>query len=95
MAQIDYRSALEQMRLAEEDGVSMDLEAESEELLDIVSPASGSVILIEVEEGEIVTSGAVSYTSGTTLMTVADLSKMQIKASEIAYCKGNAFFIVD
>ena len=33
-----------------------------------------------IEEGEIVTSGAVSYTSGTTLMTIADLSKMQIKA---------------
>jgi HlyD family secretion protein len=80
IARIEYQSALEQMKLAEEDGVSMDLDAESEELLDIVSPASGSVILIEVEEGEIVTSGAVSYTSGTTLMTVADLSRMQIKA---------------
>jgi len=80
IARIEYRSALEQMKLAEEDGVSMDLEAESEELLDIVSPASGSIILVDVEEGEIVTSGAVSYTSGTTIMTVADLSKMQIKA---------------
>jgi HlyD family secretion protein len=80
IARIEYQSALEQMRLAEEDGVSMDLEAESEELLDIVSPASGSIIRVEVEEGEIVTSGAVSYTSGTTLMTVADLSMMQIKA---------------
>lgn len=80
IAKIEYRSALEQMRLAEEDGVSMDLEAESAEILDIVSPASGSVILVEMEEGEIITSGAVSYTSGTTLMTVADLSKMQIKA---------------
>lgn len=80
IARIEYQSALEQMRLAEEDGVSMDLEAESAEVLDVVSPASGSVILVEVEEGEIITSGAVSYTSGTTLMTVADLSKMQIKA---------------
>ncbi|MBN2565738.1 MAG: efflux RND transporter periplasmic adaptor subunit [Candidatus Eisenbacteria bacterium] len=80
IAKIEYQSALEQMKLAEEDGVSMDLEAESEELLDVVSPASGSVIRVDVEEGEIVTSGAVSYTSGTTLMTVADLSRMQIKA---------------
>lgn len=80
IANIEYRSAFEQIKLAEEDGVSMDLEAESEELLDIVSPASGSVIRVEVEEGEIVTSGAVSYTNGTTIMTVADLSKMQIKA---------------
>ena len=80
IAKIEYQSALEQMRLAEEDGVSMDLDAESAEILDVVSPASGSVILVEIEEGEIITSGAVSYTSGTTLMTIADLSKMQIKA---------------
>ncbi len=80
IAQIEYRSALEQMRLAEEDGVTMDADAESGELLEILSPASGSVILVEIEEGEIVTSGAVSYTSGTTLMTIADLSKMQIRA---------------
>jgi RND family efflux transporter MFP subunit len=80
IAKIEYQSALEQMKLAEEDGVSMDLEGDNEELLDIVSPASGSVILVDVEEGEIITSGALSYTSGTTLMTVADLSRMQIKA---------------
>lgn len=80
IAKIEYQSAREQMKLAEEDGVSMDLEVESGELLDIVSPASGSVILVEIEEGEIVTSGAVSYTSGSTLMTIADLSKMQIRA---------------
>lgn len=80
IARIDYQSALEQMRLAEEDGVSMDLDAEAEELLDVVAPASGSVIDVDIEEGEIVTSGAVSYTSGTTLMTIADLSAMQILA---------------
>jgi HlyD family secretion protein len=80
IAEIEYESALEQMRLAEEDGVTMDPETESDELLDIVSPASGSVILVEIEEGEIVTSGALSYTSGSTLMTIADLSKMQIRA---------------
>lgn len=81
IARIEYQSALEQMRLAEEDGVSMDLETdETEELLDILAPASGSVILVDIEEGEIITSGAVSYTSGTTLMTIADLSAMQIRA---------------
>jgi len=81
IARIEYQSALEQMRLAQEDGVSMDLDrTEPQEMLDIVSPASGSVIRLNVEEGEIVTSGALSYTSGTTLMTIADLSKMQIRA---------------
>ena len=80
IARIEYRSALEEMRLAEEDGVSMDLEAESAEILHVLAPTSGTVILIEIEEGEIATSGALSYTSGTTLMTIADLSVMQIRA---------------
>ncbi len=80
IAKIEYQSALEEMRLAEEDGVSMDLEAETVEILHVLAPASGTVILIEIEEGEIATSGALSYTSGTTLMTIADLSVMQIKA---------------
>jgi len=80
IARIEYQSALEQMELAEEDGVSLDLEADSGELLDVVAPASGTVVSVNIEEGEIVTSGSVSYTAGTTLMTIADLSVMQIKA---------------
>jgi HlyD family secretion protein len=80
IALIEYRSALEQMQLAEEDGVSMDLGAETSELLDVVAPASGTIVSVGIEEGEIVTSGSVSYTAGTTLMTIADLSVMQIKA---------------
>jgi len=80
IARIEYQSALEQMELAEEDGVSLDLEADSGELLDVVAPASGTVVSVDIEEGEIVTSGSVSYTAGTTLMTIADLSVMQIKA---------------
>jgi HlyD family secretion protein len=80
IARIEHQSALEQMQLAEEDGVTADIEAEATKLLGILAPASGTIIDMEIEEGEIVTSGAVSYTSGTTLMTIADLSAMQIKA---------------
>jgi len=80
IAKIDYRTAYEQMRLAEEDGVTMDLDAETAKLLEVVAPAAGTIIDVQIEEGEVVTSGAVSYTSGTTLMTIADLDEMQIKA---------------
>jgi HlyD family secretion protein len=80
IARIEYQSALEQMELAEEDGVSLDLEADTAELLDVVAPASGTIVSVDIEEGEIVTSGSMSYTAGTTLMTIADLSVMQIKA---------------
>lgn len=80
IAQIEYQSSLEQMQLAEADGVTLDATAETGKLLEIVAPASGTIISLEIEEGEIVTSGALSYTSGSTLMTIADLSVMQIKA---------------
>ncbi|MFH1501517.1 MAG: efflux RND transporter periplasmic adaptor subunit [Candidatus Eisenbacteria bacterium] len=80
IAEIEYRSALEQMKLAAEDGVTTEPGTESVELLEILAPASGTVIELQIEEGEIVTSGAVSYTSGTTLMAIADLSAMQIRA---------------
>jgi len=80
IAGIEYQSALEQMKLAAEDGVSVEPGAESAELLEILAPASGIVIELQIEEGEIVTSGAVSYTSGSTLMAIANLSAMQIRA---------------
>jgi RND family efflux transporter MFP subunit len=80
IADIEYRAALAQVNLAAEDGVTTELEAESAELLEILAPASGIVIELQIEEGEIVTSGALSYTSGSTLMAIANLSAMQIKA---------------
>ncbi len=72
IADVEYQSSLEQMRLAKEDGVSTDVEGDASQFLDIVAPASGTIIAIDIEEGEIVTSGAMSYSSGTTLMTIAD-----------------------
>ncbi|MBM3308140.1 MAG: efflux RND transporter periplasmic adaptor subunit [Candidatus Eisenbacteria bacterium] len=80
IATIEYRSALEQMKLAAEDGVTTEPEAESAQFLEILAPASGIVIELQIEEGEIVTSGALSYTSGSTLMAIANLSAMQIRA---------------
>ncbi len=81
IARIEYQSAHEQLQLAAEDGVTVDeAEPQAGRLLDILAPCAGTIINLDIEEGEIVTSGAVSYTSGTTLMTIADLSVMQIKA---------------
>jgi RND family efflux transporter MFP subunit len=79
IAGIEYRAALEQVNLAAEDGVTTEPEAESAQL-EILAPASGVVIELQIEEGEIVTSGALSYTSGSTLMAIANLSAMQIRA---------------
>ncbi len=64
------------------------LEAEStlkaqEELVDwttVVAPMSGTVTLLNVEEGEIVTSGRSAFSrGGPAILTIADLSRMVVK----------------
>jgi multidrug efflux pump subunit AcrA (membrane-fusion protein) len=46
----------------------------------IYSPLSGTILELNVSEGEIVSSGTSTVTGGTTLMKIADLSKMWVKA---------------
>jgi HlyD family secretion protein len=45
----------------------------------IKAPMSGTVTLLEVEEGEIVTSGRSAFAQSPPLMTIGDLSKMVVK----------------
>ncbi len=45
----------------------------------IKAPMSGTVTLLEIEEGEIVTSGRSAFSQSPPLMTIADLSKMVVK----------------
>ncbi len=45
----------------------------------IKAPMAGTVILLEIEEGEIVTSGRSAFSQSPPLMTIADLSKMVVK----------------
>lgn len=55
----------------------------SSEALDqfaIVSPASGTVIELNVQEGEIIASGTATVGGGTALMKIADLSRMRAKS---------------
>lgn len=71
-AEISYQSALEQYQLIQEIGIT-------EENLKITAPVSGTVIHKDVEEGEMVVSSE-SYSGGTVILTIADLSKMIILA---------------
>lgn len=71
-AEINYQSALEQYQLIQEIGIT-------EENLKITAPVSGTVIHKDVEEGEMVVSSE-SYSGGTVILTIADLSKMIILA---------------
>ncbi|MBN2017941.1 MAG: efflux RND transporter periplasmic adaptor subunit [Candidatus Cloacimonetes bacterium] len=70
LAQIDYDSALEQHQLVEEVGIT-------EKNLKVTAPVSGMIIHKDVEEGEMVVSSE-SYSGGTVLITIADLSQMII-----------------
>ena len=45
----------------------------------IRAPMAGTVTLLEIEEGEIVTSGRSAFSQSPPLMTIADLSKMVVK----------------
>ncbi len=72
IAKINYISALEQYNLIKEQGIT-------EENLKITSPASGTIIQKNVEEGEMVVSSE-SYSGGTVLLVIADLSRMIILA---------------
>ncbi len=52
---------------------------EGEDAFTINAPIAGTVIDVNVEEGEIVSSGTATVGGGTTLMRIADLSKMWVK----------------
>ncbi len=45
----------------------------------IKAPMAGTVTLLEIEEGEIVTSGRSAFSQSPPIMTIADLSKMVVK----------------
>lgn len=45
----------------------------------VIAPMSGTVTRLNVEEGEIVTSGRSAFSQGPAVLTIADLSKMVVK----------------
>ncbi len=60
--------------------LSRDLGSDSLDRFTIFSPAAGTVISLDVEEGEIIASGTSTVGGGTTLMEIADLSRMLVRA---------------
>ncbi|MCF7858750.1 MAG: efflux RND transporter periplasmic adaptor subunit [Candidatus Cloacimonetes bacterium] len=71
-AQINYKSALKQYELIKE------IESENN-LSKLYSTASGTIIQKPVEEGEMVVSSSGSYSAGTVILKLADLSRMIVK----------------
>lgn len=90
-AEKSYKSSKIQCELAEkqlwlilggtEQAESQSLTSRTFDNIIVTSPIRGSVIIVNVEEGEMITSGTQAYGGGgTTIMTVADLSEMIVKA---------------
>lgn len=60
--------------------LSRDLDSDALDRFDISSPIAGTVISLEVEPGEIITSGTSTVGGGTTLVKIADLTQMLVVA---------------
>ncbi|MEW6338302.1 MAG: efflux RND transporter periplasmic adaptor subunit [Acidobacteriota bacterium] len=83
-AETRYKSARESLAAAQEkagivESSGVSLTTNPQQVLQIQSPMDGVVIMRPVEYGEAVT-GAGSFNAGTVIATVADLSKMIVKA---------------
>jgi HlyD family secretion protein len=76
-AENQLATARDQLHLVERSGVTMG----SAQSAAITAPAAGVVIKRGVEEGETVVGGTSAFGGGTELFTIADLSKLIIKAS--------------
>ncbi len=60
--------------------LARDIGSDSLDQFTIASPIRGTVISLDVEEGEMITSGTSTVGGGTALMKIADLSRMRVKA---------------
>ncbi|HEY0159133.1 MAG TPA: efflux RND transporter periplasmic adaptor subunit [Thermoanaerobaculia bacterium] len=79
-ARQDFEKAREKYTLAEKSGIPIGQSAASFQGSSIVAPMDGLVLTKDVEIGESITSGVSSFNGGTVLFTVADTSRMIVKA---------------
>lgn len=56
-----------------------DLSSDQLDQFTITAPIAGTIISMDVEEGEIITSGTATVGGGTTLLRIADLNRMLVK----------------
>src|SRR5436190_878927 len=79
-AKQEYEKAQEKYNIVEKSGIPINQSPEQFQGSNIVAPMDGLVLTKNVEIGESITSGVSSFNAGTVLFTVADVSKMIIKA---------------
>jgi HlyD family secretion protein len=79
-ARQEFDKAREKYNLVEKSGIPIGESPENFRGSTIVAPMDGVVLTKSVEIGESITSGVSSFNAGTVLFTVADTSKMIVKA---------------
>jgi HlyD family secretion protein len=79
-AKQDFEKAQEKYNIVEKSGIPINQSPEKFQGSNVVAPMDGTVLTKNVEIGESITSGVSSFNAGTVLFTVADVSKMIVKA---------------
>jgi HlyD family secretion protein len=79
-AKQEYEKSQEKYNLVQKSGIPINQSAESFQGSNVVAPMTGVVLTKNVEIGESITSGVSSFNAGTVLFSVADTSKMIVKA---------------
>jgi len=79
-AKQELEKAQEKYSLVEKSGIPIGQSPEKFEGSNVVAPMDGVVLTKDAEIGESITSGVSSFNAGTVLFTVADVSKMIVKA---------------
>jgi HlyD family secretion protein len=79
-AKQEYEKTQEKYNLVQKSGIPIDQSPERFQGSNVVAPMDGIVLTKNVEIGESITSGVSSFNAGTVLFTVADVSRMIVKA---------------
>src|SRR5438105_1715198 len=79
-AKQEYEKTQEKYNLVEKSGIPINQSPEQFQGSNVVAPMDGTVLTKNVEIGESITSGVSSFNAGTILFTVADVSKMIVRA---------------
>jgi HlyD family secretion protein len=79
-AKQQYEKTLEKYNIVEKSGIPINQAPEKFQGSNVTAPMDGVVLTKNVEIGESITSGVSSFNAGTVLFSIADVSKMIVKA---------------
>ena len=79
-AKQEYEKSQEKYNIVEKSGIPINQSPENFQGSNVIAPMDGTVLTKNVEIGESITSGVSSFNAGTVLFSIADVTKMIVKA---------------